>query len=152
MEKKIKKPLLGEQLGTLQSAAAVLRESYKKVEVILKKNTKSLSVEERESCEALTARFSRLCDFIFQKSFRTLDQVELQDEGTAIDRLNRMEKRGVIPSALRWRELRELRNEIAHEYLIEASDLVLSQAFQATPELLDAVTKYQAYLKEKKYI
>jgi uncharacterized protein with HEPN domain len=41
---------------------------------------------------------------------------EWQDEAPFIDKLNRAEKLGLIPSALQWQELREIRNQTAHEY------------------------------------
>src|SRR5206468_1514016 len=98
---------------------------------------RELTAGEKESCEALTSRFARLCDFLFQRVFRTIDIIELQDEGTGIDRLNRMEKRGVIPSAQAWRSLRDLRNSIAHDYLIERSGEVLRESHGRAQELLD---------------
>ena len=84
--------------------------------------------------------------------FRTIDAIELQDEGTGIDRLNRMEKRGVIPSARAWRSLRDLRNSIVHEYLIESSDEVLHEAHRRAHELLDTVSKIKIYVAGKGYL
>lgn len=151
MEKKIAQKLLDEQLVVLDAATQVLRDSFVRVEKIIKQNKKDLSIEEKESCEAFTARFARLCDFLFQRIFRTLDQIELVDEGTAIDRLNRMEKRKVISSAELWRALRDLRNEIAHEYLIEKSDRVLTEGVKQVSELFNTVANFKKYLSEKKY-
>lgn len=152
MEEKLIKKLLTEQQGILTSASKVLSESYERVTVILAKKNEALSISEKESCEALTARFARLCDFLFQRVFRTLDRIELLEEGTAIDRLNRMEKRSIISSARLWRELRELRNDIAHEYLIEKSSRVFIEAHKHTPELLATVQKFEEYLQAKKYL
>ena len=152
MEKRSKKNPIKEQLIVLDAAAQVLNESYQRVALIFKKESSEISVEEKESCEALTARFARLCDYLFQRAFRTLDHLELLDEGSGIDRLNRMEKRGIIPSAEVWKELRELRNAIAHEYLIEKSDQVLKEAFTHTQELFETVKRFKQYLAEKKMI
>jgi hypothetical protein len=110
-----------------------------------------LSVGERESCEALTSRFARLNDFLVQRVFRTLDQIELLDEGSPLDRLQRAEARGLITSAERWRELRMLRNSIAHDYLIESADKVLHDALAATPELIETATRVVRYVGEKNY-
>ena len=82
--------------------------------------------------EALTSRFARLNDFLLQRVFRTLDQIELADEA-ALDRLQRAEARGLISSAERWRELRLLRNAIAHDYLIESADRVNSRIADRSP-------------------
>jgi len=152
MEKKINRELLSEQLETLKAALRVLEESYERVGKVLTKKGVQLTVEERESCEALTARFARLYDFLFQRVFRTLDQIELQDEGTGLDRLNRMEKRNIIESTKLWKELRELRNEIAHEYLIEEFDRALKDAHRHTPVLRYAVEKLLHYIQTKGYL
>ena len=74
------------------------------------------------------------------------------DEGSGIDRLNRMEKRGIITSASNWRSLRELRNAIAHEYLIEKSDRVLREAYKQAPVLFDTVTKLTDYVTQKGFV
>ncbi len=87
-----------------------------------------LTVGERESCEALTSRSARLNDFLLQRVLRTLDEIELIDEGSPLDRLQRAEARRLIPSAERWRELRLLRNAIAHDYLVESADRILHES------------------------
>lgn len=149
MDIEIRKKLLKEQIEVLKAASSVLQESHGRVALILKKEQKDLSPAEKESFEALTARFARLCDFVFQRVFRTIDQIEMVEEGSAIDRLNRMEKRGVISSAELWRKLRELRNQIAHEYLIESSDAAVQQAFAQAPELLKTVKNILDYAQTK---
>lgn len=144
--------MLGEQLQLARAAARVLEESRGRVGAILALSDRSaLSVEQRESCEALTSRFARLCDFLVQRLFRTVDQIELVDEGTILDRLARAEKREIVSSAEAWRELRELRNEIAHDYLIESLDRVLVEAHRRAPELLAAVPSLEAYVRSKGY-
>jgi uncharacterized protein YutE (UPF0331/DUF86 family) len=146
------KALLAEQLTTLQAAAEVLEESRGRVSAFSQRLGQELSIGERESCEALTSRFARLNDFLLQRVFRTVDQVELVDEGTALDRLQRMEKRGVIPSAQRWRELRALRNAIAHEYLVESADRVLADALSAAPELAATAAAVAKYSRDRGYV
>jgi hypothetical protein len=150
----VRPKLLAEQLQLAHAAARVLEESRDRVRVVLQLAAQAspLSIEQRESCEALTSRFARLCDLLVQRVFRTLDQIELNDEGTMLDRLARAEKRGVIASAEEWRELRELRNEIAHDYLIESSDRVLVEAQQRSAVLLAAVSQVERYARDKGYL
>ena len=100
--------------------------------------------------EALTSRFARLNDFLLQRVFRTLDQIELADEA-ALDRLQRAEARGLISSAERWRELRLLRNAIAHDYLIESADRVLRESLTAAPELIETAECIGRYVHAKGY-
>jgi hypothetical protein len=143
--------LLKEQLVLMQAAAQVLEESRSRVAAFANRLGSALSVEERESCEALASRFARLNDFLVQRMFRTLDQIELADEGTALDRLQRAEARGLIDSAHRWREMRLLRNAIAHDYLIESADTVLADALAAAPELAETVRRVLLYVTMKQY-
>jgi uncharacterized protein with von Willebrand factor type A (vWA) domain len=154
VDDKLRRKLLAEQLELAKAAARVLEESRYRVDAVLQsaKEGSSLSIEQRESCEALTSRFARLCDLLVQRLFRTLDQVELVDDGTILDRLARAEKRGIIASAEEWRELRELRNEIAHDYLIESSDRVLTEAHRRSPQLLEAVERLRVYARNKGYV
>lgn len=153
MDEKLRQQLLGQQLNLASAASLVLEESRHRVGAVLEaaKTGASLSVEQRESCEALTSRFARLCDLLMQRVFRTIDQVELADEGTMLDRLARAEKRGIIDSANEWRELRELRNQIAHDYLIESSDRVLLEAHRRSPVLIACVEKTTDYVRRKGY-
>lgn len=86
-----------------------------------------------------------------QRVFRTLDQIELADDGTVLDRLQRAEARRLIDRADRWRELRLLRNAITHDYLIESADRVLTESLAAAPELFAAVEAVIAYVTAKGY-
>jgi uncharacterized protein YutE (UPF0331/DUF86 family) len=148
--------LIEDHVRLMDAAAGVLRESHERVSGLLAAGKLSanqeLTIAEKESCEALTSRFARLCDFLFQRVFRSIDAIELQDEGTGIDRLNRMEKRGIIPSASQWRSLRELRNSIVHDYLIESSDEVLRESHRRANELLEAVANVKKYVAAKGYL
>jgi uncharacterized protein YutE (UPF0331/DUF86 family) len=157
MDEVILRRLIEEQLRLMEAAAGVLRESHERVSALLKPGNQfgkqdELTIGEKESCEALTSRFARLCDFLFQRVFRSIDAIELQDEGSGIDRLNRMEKRGVISSARDWRSLRDLRNSIVHDYLIESSDEVLRESHRRANELLNTVTNIKNYLATKGYM
>lgn len=145
------KHVLREQLALLQAAVKLLDESHGRVAAFSNRLESELTVGERESCEALTSRFARLNDFLVQRVFRTLDQIELLDEGTPLDRLSRAEARGLIASAERWRELRMLRNAIAHDYLIESADRVLKEALTAAPELLETAERVTHYVAQKGY-
>jgi len=101
--------------------------------------------------KTLAFRFARRNDFLLQRVFRTLDQIELADEAAALDRLQRAEARGLISSAERWRELRLLRNAIAHDYLIESADRVLRESLTAAPELIETAECIGRYVHAKGY-
>ncbi len=64
-------------------------------------------------------RFMKLQDSLGEKVLpgllaATLDP--LPPEATFAERLQRLERLGAVPSAERWRDLREIRNSLAHEY------------------------------------
>ena len=144
------KKLLTDQIALMRAAVQVLDESRIRVSAFADRLDGELTISERESCEALTSRFARLNDFLLQRVFRTLDQIELADEA-ALDRLQRAEARGLISSAERWRELRLLRNAIAHDYLIESADRVLREALTAAPELIETAECIGRYVHAKGY-
>jgi hypothetical protein len=147
--------LLSEQLKLVAAARVAFAQSSDRAEEVLRRvqvGGLEATVPEKETLEALTSRFARLADILFQRVFRTLDQIELIDEGTNIDRLNRMEKRGLISSAESWRQIRQLRNSIAHEYLIEASDSVVVESIQQGKELLATTDRIINYSKNKGYL
>ena len=66
--------------------------------------------------EAFTSRFSRSVDLVTNKVLRSLDRVEMQHSGTLLDVVNRAEKRGFVESADQLREMKDVRNIIAHDY------------------------------------
>lgn len=107
--------------------------------------TVPLSPEHADAFEALAGRFARLCDLLLKRVFRSLDAVELEDEGTVLDALNRAEKRGVVPSAGWFREVRELRNVIAHEYAEEDLHQLFGAIRNRVPGLLETVRKVSEY-------
>ena len=81
---------------------------------------------------------------------RAIDRLELEDSGTIIDRINRAERRGLINSAWEFKEIRELRNLIAHEYAEEDLTRLYANVIKRTPpliEILDPVKEYCQKLK-----
>jgi len=95
--------------------------------------------------EVFASRFGRTTDFLINKVLRSLDACEGYDAGTPLDLVHRAEKRGLVAHALELRAMKDLRNEIAHEYL--ADDLVplLAELQRLTPPLLAAIAATQIY-------
>ena len=71
-------------------------------------------------------RFAKLQDAMGAKIFRNL--LELWDEDIASlpmrDILDRLERYRLIPSSEEWVYIRELRNELAHDYPLSDTDVV----------------------------
>ena len=112
-----------------------------------------LSDDEIGIIDQFLFRFGKLQDAMGQKLFRiTLELLEENIEGKPfIDILNLMEKLNLIASADLWKELREYRNEIAHNY--EDNPAIGSQMINALYEksdfLISTYSHIKNFLKEK---
>lgn len=69
-----------------------------------------------ESIEAFTARFARAVDLLVNQVLHSLDRVELRAEGTLLDVVHRAEQRGLVERADLLRDMKDVRNLIAHDY------------------------------------
>lgn len=95
----------------------------------------SRNEELAEQLEAFISRFCRLQDTVGDKLLPAwLDFLE-EKTNVAIDNLDKAEKIGVLPSVDRWLELRQLRNQMIHEYIEDLNILV--DALQTAHDNLD---------------
>ncbi len=85
-----------------------------------------LTAEQIRCVDQFVFRFSKLQDAMGAKIFRYVLALLDEDVDTLPmrDILNRMERYKLISSAEDWVYIRELRNEIAHDYPMMESDLV----------------------------
>ena len=96
----MKKPLLDllkRELKLLGDAEKILKYSFENCKKIGIKGKYILP--ELDQFEAFTGRFARLSDIVIQKIFRLIDRIDLEEEGTVRDRINRSEKKGLIKNA-----------------------------------------------------
>ena len=112
--------LLGELYRDLERQLFLLKHSLEKAEKI--SDLENMEADEFDNFETLAIRYSRTIDFLVRKYWRILDSVEFESQGTLIDVVNRAEKRGLFDDIEEFREMRDLRNEIVHEYI--SSNLV----------------------------
>ena len=103
---------------------------------------------EYDHFEVLSSRFARVCDYIINKAYRTLDRFELVSGGTILDTINRAHKRGLIDNPEKARILKELRNEISHEYSNRELQNLFEEIFEYTPTLLTWVEKLDHYFQQ----
>lgn len=77
-----------------------------------------LTEDQIRTLDQLLYRFGKLQDAIGTRLLpATLQMVqEWQDNEPFLDKLNRAEKLGMLPSVEQWQLLRELHNQTAHEY------------------------------------
>ncbi len=83
--------LLSKELKLLEDSTEILKYSYGNCQKI--GIQKDFVIEDMDQFEAFTSRFARMSDMLIQKVFRLLDKIELDDEGTIRDRINRAEKK-----------------------------------------------------------
>lgn len=138
--------LLKKEIKILKEAGLIFKRSFEMCQEISYK--KKYGIEELDHFEALTSRFARLSDLLVQKIFRVIDELELEPYGTARDRINRAEKKGLIESADVFVNIRLLRNEIAHEYLSSEIQRIFLHVMKWTPALLACVQKVVEYCKK----
>jgi uncharacterized protein YutE (UPF0331/DUF86 family) len=107
--------LLEQGLAELANARRHLDYSFQQV-AGLPDTLKDATEKQLESAEAFTGRFARSVDLLVNKVLRSLDRVELKPEGTLLDVVNRAEKRGFVNRSEELREMKDVRNMIAHDY------------------------------------
>lgn len=111
-----------------------------------------LSEEQFDALENLSSRFARVTDILFNKTYRALDLVELMEPGTLIDTINRAVKRGLIESIELARTLKDIRNEIVHEYVVEDLQSLQQDVLAHTTTLLVLVSKLNHYSRDKSLV
>ncbi len=138
--------LLKSELELMDKATEYLRYSYKRCQAIEK--SEDYTDEELEHFESLTGRFARLSDLLIQKIFRLIDQLDLEDLGTVRDRINRAEKKELISSSEEFVDIRELRNNIAHQYDPTAIISVFIDVQHYCPLLFNSVERVHQYCEK----
>jgi len=78
----------------------------------------NLSKEDRRLLDQFAYRYTRLQDDMGQRLLPAVLRALGEDVASlpAIDRFNRLEQLGWLPSAEEWVDLRRIRNEFTHEY------------------------------------
>lgn len=99
-------------------------------------------------------RFGRLQDTMGRQLLPlilTVLKEPLPEDATFMEKLDRLERLGVIPSVERWDEIRELRNTLTHDYPEEAERLAasLNQAISGARSLLEILEKDGRWLGDK---
>ena len=128
---------INEALNALSSILPLTSESYA-----------SLDSEQIRCLDQFIFRFSKLQDSMGAKIFRFLLEY-LDEDVTALpmrDILNRLERFQILPDANEWVYIRELRNEIAHDYPLMENDVVniLNELFSKVNTLYGIYDKLKA--------
>ena len=111
-------------------------------------NYAHLSSEQIRCIDQFIFRFSKLQDAMGAKIFRYILEY-LDEDVTSLpmrDILNRLEKYKFLPDANEWIYIRELRNEIAHDYPLMENDVVhiLNELFSKVNTMYGIYDKLKA--------
>jgi uncharacterized protein YutE (UPF0331/DUF86 family) len=135
--------VLQENLQKLNLSSEWVRKSYEQAVKINKKEDYTL--EEFEKLEVLASRYARTTDMLVNKVLRSIDTLELEDIGNTIDIMNRAEKRGIVESAELLHTIKDLRNNIVHEYQIDEVAKSFGDIIKYSPVLLEIIKKVNEY-------
>jgi hypothetical protein len=138
---------LNENLKSLFRSLETLDYSYKKCVRIGQKEHYDL--DEQECYEALTARFARTADLLTQKVLKTFFILMQEDIKGIIDGANFLEKIGVIENADDLLNIRELRNQIAHEYVDMELSALFSEIINNISLLNKIITNVNLFIVER---
>ena len=104
-----------------------------------------------ERVEAFVGRFGRLQDTVGDKLLPLLLAALGEKTSAAIDNLDRAERLGLLSSADEWIVMRNLRNQMVHEYVEDP--VVLTSALQTghafVPALVAAANKMIAEIERR---
>ena len=123
---------------------------------ITPKKILNLSDDEVEHIDQFIFRFSKLQDAIGQKLFKSvLDSLgEDLSNKSAIDIFNRLEQLEIIKDYENWKELRDIRNDVDHEYEENENEAAekINLLLKKRVELEKYYNDILAYLKGRKII
>lgn len=135
-----------------RSVRVFLKSVTKAQRLLEESKTRQLTDDDRETFEALTARYGRSLDFLTQKLLRTIDRLELTDDGSVLDRINRFKKRQILREEVNYALLKDLRNQIVHEYILDERDRVVSEVLQWAPVIEEILIKSLQYCRNRAFI
>ena len=141
-------------LDLLKYNYAILLQSIQTLEKSLEKCKKiggkdNYSFEEMESFDSLTSKFARTSDIYTQKVLRTVLILLRESQNTFIDMVNKAEQIELINSADNLINIRDLRNEIAHEYIEEELFEIYKQTITYTEILINNINLSKNYITKK---
>jgi len=113
--------------------------NYSYQQILATDLSKPLTIEAFNHYENLCSRFSRTVDFLIRKMFRSIDAAEFENQGTLVDVVNNAHKRKLFDSIETIRTIKELRNEIVHEYIDDKLQALFAEVRYLTPVLIKIV-------------
>ena len=142
--------LLKSEWNLLIAAIDTLQMSVRKCRSIGKKE--KYSFEEFESFDSLSSKFNRTSDIFTQKVLRSIWMLLHESFVPFIDMMNQCEKLLIIHSADQMIEIRDLRNQISHEYIPEAIRDLVPDVIELTDRLLTNIDTCKNFMETREWI
>ena len=141
---------LRNDMKDVETAVKNLNMSFEKCKKIgLKQN---YNFEEQESFDSFTSKFSRTSDIYSQKILKTIFLLLRENPKSFIDRSNLAEKLEIIPSADDLIAIRDIRNEIVHEYIVEELPRIYKEIFSNYNKLIMAIDKTREFVNKRNWL
>jgi len=137
---------LTEDLNRLDRSVEMLKYSLQQCRKIGIKEDYSL--EELDRFESLTSRFARTSDIYTQKVMKGIILVLREEANTFIDRANLFEKLE-IANAEDLKLIRDLRNEISHEYKVDDIAEIFEAVMEYCDKLIEVIDKTKVFVSAK---
>ena len=138
-----------ENLKLFNKSIFWLKRSLQRVKSV--ENFEKLTEEQLEIIETLMNRYSRAIDILINKVLRSLDYLELEESSRKLDIVIRAEKRGFVRDYNILIEMKDLRNELAHEYLEERLRDRLEEVMSKSRELVEIADEINRYVQKFRY-
>lgn len=103
--------------------------------------------EDIEKIETFANRYTRSVDILLNKFLRSLDLVEAEEITRRLDTLIRAEKRGFVEDYELLLNMKNLRNELAHEYIEELFLEKIALVEEYTQLLFNIYKKIEEYMQ-----
>ena len=140
---------LKEDLNRLDRSVEMLKYSSQQCRKIEIKEDYSL--EELDRFESLTSRFARTSDIYTQKVMKGIILVLREEANTFIDRANLFEKLE-IANAEDLKLIRDLRNEISHEYKVDDIAEIFEAVMEYCDKLIEVIDKTKVFVSAKNLV
>ncbi len=136
---------LQQELSNLDKAVNRLLESYDEC-----KNFKEpFNSQQDKLVDALTIRLARASDIYTQKILTNIVLILRENSDGFIDKVNICEKLGFVTNADDLIKLRDLRNNVAHDYEGNFITNIFNSTILYTPKLLASIDKTKQYIANK---
>lgn len=132
----------------LQAVMTILRDKVP----LNQRDVSAFTMEDYLHWDMFVLRFSKLQDLMGTKLFKVfLEYIGQPTETyTLIDCLHILEKLQIVANAQDWKDVREMRNHLSHEYpnAPELTALYLNQAYNLAPKLIKVLRNLENFIKE----